>query len=266
MRRMIYAGSIARSRQSADGSSPLCDPTGDGSPISRRSRSPIHPLRTGLSSRHGSVHHALAKLTTALPAGLQVLQSTVHHSMDSPDQRARREQPADYIDPARPTADVPLPVYDRLDAEPSGYTLMVAGRRTGKTSFLRLLLDTSVLSPSATHDQLQSVAKFIQGCAGYTPHLRSVSVNIDQAVADVDKGRQDLQTLALTLIDTPSLDYEDEPGSQQVVSEILRHLDARFSESIDDVSIPSFSHVRPRPTRVAFQERKAYAGDHHVHL
>ncbi|EKM51846.1 uncharacterized protein PHACADRAFT_262220 [Phanerochaete carnosa HHB-10118-sp] len=123
---------------------------------------------------------------------------------------------------------------------------MVAGRRTGKTSFLRLLLDTSVISPSATHDQLQSVAKFVQACAGFTPHVKSVSVNIDQAVAD-DKGRQDIQTLALTLIDTPSLDYNDEPASQQVVTEILRHLDTRFSDSIED-------------------ERKAFAGDHHVHL
>ncbi|GJE98421.1 GTP binding protein [Phanerochaete sordida] len=171
--------------------------------------------------------------------------------MDTTDQRARREQ-ADYRDLPRHAPDAPPPPRDdpptdaRSDRDPPGYTLMVAGRRTGKTSFLRLLLDTSVISPSATHDQLHSVAKFVQGCAGFTPLVRSVSVNVDQAVAD-DNGRQDIQTLNLTLIDTPSLDYEDEPGSQQVVNEILRHLDARFSESIED-------------------DRKALTGDHHVHL
>ena len=122
---------------------------------------------------------------------------------------------------------------------------MVAGRRTGKTSFLRLLLDTSVISPSASQDQLHAVAKFVQGCAGYTSHVRSVSVNIDQAVAD-EEGRQEIQTLLLTLIDTPALDFGDEMGCQRVVSDILRHLDARFSESVDDVSAPLSTSIRAR--------------------
>ena len=126
--------------------------------------------------------------------------------MDSAEHSSRREQ-ADYRDQPRQNGDIPpMPAtprpdtaaHDTLDGDMPGYTLMVAGRRTGKTSFLRLLLDTSVISPSATHDQLQSVAKFVQGCAGYTPHVRAVSVNIDQAVAD-DNGRQDIHTLNLTL-------------------------------------------------------------------
>jgi hypothetical protein len=169
--------------------------------------------------------------------------------MDCSDQRARREQ-VDYRDPPRATADLPLhflpphpssrspsDTADRMDKEPEGYTLMVAGRRTGKTAFLRLLLDTSVISPSATQDQLHAVAKFVQGCAGFTSHVRSVSVNIDQAVAD-DEGRQEMQTLFLTLIDTPALDFEDENGCQRVINDILRYLDARFSESVEDVSAP----------------------------
>ncbi|KAI0771392.1 hypothetical protein BC629DRAFT_1583323 [Irpex lacteus] len=125
----------------------------------------------------------------------------------------------------------------------AGYTLMVAGRRTGKTSFLRLLLDTTLVSPSATHDQLQSVAKFVQGCSGFTSHIRTVSVNVELAVGDNDP----LQPLNLTLIDTPALDYHDDAAAQRTVNEILRHVDARFSESVED-------------------ERKAFPGDHHVHL
>lgn len=120
---------------------------------------------------------------------------------------------------------------DRQDAM-AGYTLMVAGRRTGKTSFLRLLLDTTLVSPSATHDQLQSVAKFVQGCSGFTSHIRTVSVNVELAVGDNDP----LQPLNLTLIDTPALDYHDDAAAQRTVNEILRHVDARFSESVEDVS------------------------------
>lgn len=163
--------------------------------------------------------------------------------MDTHEHRARREQ-VDYRDAGRangdhPHARSPASPADRMGDEPSsGYTLMVAGRRTGKTSFLRLLLDTSVVSPTASAEQLAAVARFVQGCAGYTSHIRTVSVNVDQAVMG-EEGHQELHTLLLTLIDTPCLDFDDEPGSQRVVSEILRHLDTRFSESVADVSAPS---------------------------
>ncbi|KAH9841620.1 uncharacterized protein C8Q71DRAFT_737940 [Rhodofomes roseus] len=139
--------------------------------------------------------------------------------------------------PSRPTtagdADTDLP----------GYTLMVAGRRSGKTSFLRLVLDTSVVARSVSHDQLVSVAKFVQGCSGHTSHVRSASVNVDLAPAE----GEDSQEFTLTLVDTPSLDFVDDAASQRVVTDILRYVDARFAESIDD-------------------ERMAQRGDHHVHL
>ncbi|KAI1793413.1 hypothetical protein LXA43DRAFT_885698 [Ganoderma leucocontextum] len=125
----------------------------------------------------------------------------------------------------------------------SGYTLMVAGRRTGKTSFLRLLLDTSTVSSFVTSDQLASVAKFVQGCSGHTAHVRSVSVDIDLAPDEVDEEFP----LTLTLIDTPSLDFEDDASSQRAIQEILRHVESRLGESLDD-------------------EHRTLAGDHLVHL
>ncbi|EMD39844.1 hypothetical protein CERSUDRAFT_112111 [Gelatoporia subvermispora B] len=134
---------------------------------------------------------------------------------------------------------------DRREGETTGYTLMVAGRRTGKTSFLRLLLDTSAVSPFVSREQLASVARFVHGCSGHTTHVRSVSVDVDLAPGDGDG--EDHHPLTLTLIDTPSLDYEDEAASQRAVAEILHHVDSRFAESLDD-------------------ERKAVNGDHHVHL
>ncbi|KAI0365745.1 hypothetical protein BV20DRAFT_1038796 [Pilatotrama ljubarskyi] len=129
------------------------------------------------------------------------------------------------------------------DAPAPGYTLMVAGRRTGKTSFLRLLLDTSNVASSVTRDQLASVAKFVQGSSGHTSQVRTVSVDIDLAPDEVDEELP----LTLTLIDTPSLDFDDKHASDRALQEILRHVESRLGQSLDD-------------------ERKALSGDHHVHL
>ncbi|KAH8104771.1 hypothetical protein BXZ70DRAFT_614891 [Cristinia sonorae] len=168
--------------------------------------------------------------------------------MDSQDQRLRRDK-LDYdrahianLVGSRTGSSAPA-VAPRLQQPLHGYTLMVAGRRTGKTSFLRLLLDTSSISPSVSQDQLASVAKFVQACAGHTTHLRSVSVNIE--LADENGDPQD--PLQLTLVDTPSLDFTDEAASNLTIQEILRHVQAKFTESVHD-------------------PHKAAVGDHHVHL
>ncbi|KAI9058281.1 hypothetical protein FKP32DRAFT_1606743 [Trametes sanguinea] len=129
------------------------------------------------------------------------------------------------------------------DTDAPGYTLMVAGRRTGKTSFLRLLLDTSNVASTVSRDQLASVAKFVQGSSGHTSHVRTVSIDIDLAPEDMDEEHP----LSLTLIDTPSLDFDDKHASERALQDILRHVEARLAESLDD-------------------ERKAHDGDHHVHL
>lgn len=114
----------------------------------------------------------------------------------------------------------------------SGYTVMVAGQRTGKTSFLRLLLDTSEISTTATKNQLASVAKFVQGCSGHTSHIRTASINIDH---DIDQNGSP-RVLTLTLVDTPSLAFEDEASTERALHEILRHVESRFAEGIEDVS------------------------------
>ena len=197
--------------------------------------------------------------------------------MDSAEQRPRRDQPT-YHDLQRLPADRPLPppaapARVRPD-EPihggfPGYTLMVAGRRTGKTAFLRLLLDTSLVSPTANQEQLASVAKFVQGCGGYTSHIRTVSVNVD-LVMGLGSEKTEVQTLTLSLIDTPSLDFDDVAASQRTVDEIMRHVDTRFSESIEDVSATTgYRYSKAFATDSSFsvfQDHKAYRGDHHVHL
>jgi hypothetical protein len=117
----------------------------------------------------------------------------------------------------------------RPDGPPSGYSLMVAGQATGKTSFLRLLLDTSDIASTTSQDQLASVAKFVQGCAGHTSHIRTVSFDIDPP----EIGQR--QPISLTLTDTPSLDVRDDVASERLVGDILRHVESKFSESLEDV-------------------------------
>lgn len=160
--------------------------------------------------------------------------------MDRSDHRIKQEQ-RNYEDKRRMNGDYhPLRspsqthvATDRMEGiQIPGYTLMVAGRPTGKTSFLRLLLDTSIISPLASREQLDSVAKFVYGSSGHTSHIRSMSVIIDLANPDSDQR----EPLMLTLIDTPSLEIQDD-ASSRTVSEIMRHVEARFSESVEDVSV-----------------------------
>ncbi|KAF9450587.1 hypothetical protein P691DRAFT_758092 [Macrolepiota fuliginosa MF-IS2] len=118
------------------------------------------------------------------------------------------------------------------------FTLLVAGSRGGKTSFLRLLLDTSDIAPSTSSDQLASVAKFVHGCSGHTTYIRATSIDIEP-----DAG----PPLALNLIDTPSLDFRDDAAAERTIADTLRLIDARFLEGRED-------------------ERKALSGDRYVHL
>jgi hypothetical protein len=110
---------------------------------------------------------------------------------------------------------------------PALTTLLTLG--PGKTSFLRLLLDTSSISPATTKDQLASVAKFVQGCSGHTAYIRTASVDVD---VDIE-GTGGLQQLGLTLIDTPSLDFKDETTADRLISDTLRHIDSRFVEGVE---------------------------------
>ncbi|KAI0304527.1 hypothetical protein B0F90DRAFT_1625716 [Multifurca ochricompacta] len=120
---------------------------------------------------------------------------------------------------------------------------MVAGQATGKTAFLRLLLDTNDIASTTSQDQLASVAKFVQGCAGHTSHIRTVSFDIE---LDLPESAQ-YQSVTLTLTDTPSLNVRDEVTSERLVGDILRYVEAKFSESLED-------------------EYKARTGDHHIHM
>lgn len=167
------------------------------------------------------------------------------------DQRTNRDDDQDdqriHV-PPYPSGSTPIPPPPTTGTL-SGYTLMVAGKRTGKTSFLRLLLDTSDISHTATKDQLASVAKFVQGSSGHTSHIRTASfdIQLDPQATGV------FQHLTLSLVDTPSLDFPDDSSSERLVSELLRHIDSRFAEGIEDVR--TFSPLFPISPHHSFPHR-----------
>ncbi|GLB38336.1 putative TRAFAC class TrmE-Era-EngA-EngB-Septin- like GTPase superfamily, septin GTPase family protein [Lyophyllum shimeji] len=105
-----------------------------------------------------------------------------------------------------------------------------AAEEASKTSFLRLLLDTSTISPTATKEQLANVAKFVQGCNGHTSYIRPTSIDIN---VDLE-GTGQPQQIGLHLVDTPSLDFKDENSAEWSLSEILRNVDSRFAEGVEN--------------------------------
>jgi len=79
---------------------------------------------------------------------------------------------------------------------------MVAGARgAGKTSFLRLLLETCDISPAATEEQRASLAKFARGYEKRTKAFRTTSIEICE-----DRHER----ILLKLIDTPGLDFDED--------------------------------------------------------
>ncbi|KAJ3716849.1 GTP binding protein [Lentinula raphanica] len=104
------------------------------------------------------------------------------------------------------------------------FSLLVAGCRGGKTSLLRLLLDTCNISPRATRDQLASVAKFVQGCGSHTTHIRSTSIPVDHEAGG---------EFTLSLVDTPSLDFKDAAATERSMLETLRYIEGRLGEAAD---------------------------------
>ncbi|KAF8158128.1 GTP binding protein [Crassisporium funariophilum] len=162
--------------------------------------------------------------------------------MNSQDHRIRHDDGDRSAQPAYPHSAAPHK-HEAPDCSRPEFTLLVAGCRGGKTSFLRLLLDTSVVSPRTTKDQLASVAKFVQGCSGHTAYIRTASIDIN---IDLD-GTGQQQYLGLSLIDTPSLDFKDDVAAERFLTETIRHIDGRFAEGVED-------------------DWKAQNGDRYVHL
>jgi hypothetical protein len=121
----------------------------------------------------------------------------------------------------------------RVPRQAPTFNIMVAGgRETGKTSFLRLLLQTCEVSSNASSEQKAAVDRFMQGRVARTKALRSACIE----VADHRYGG-----VLLTVIDTPGLNFLEgrELELERSVSGIIKYLDLQFAETMDEVCLLS---------------------------
>lgn len=167
------------------------------------------------------------------------------------------------------------------------YTLLAAGSAgCGKTSLLRLLLDTLAIAPSpsptppsssslpqppsnntsASAAAAASCARFVAGAVagGRTTHVRECEVDVclpgagieaelfgvggnlpgyggyggKERKGDVDEGlgrHEGGEVVRLHLIDTPGLDTSSPVALDRSLADVLRVIEARFEESLEDV-------------------------------
>ncbi|TBU22288.1 hypothetical protein BD311DRAFT_811636 [Dichomitus squalens] len=93
----------------------------------------------------------------------------------------------------------PLCPSQRHNRNPTTFNVMVAGAQgVGKTSLLRLLLDTADISPTPTADQKAAVERFLRGPSKGTETIQSACIEICESKYN---------RLLLSVIDTPGLDF-----------------------------------------------------------
>ncbi|KAI6114344.1 Septin-domain-containing protein [Pisolithus sp. B1] len=132
----------------------------------------------------------------------------------------------------------------RKNRNPPAFNLMVVGGRgTGKTSLLRLLLDTSEISSSASGEQRASLRHFLQGDLKQTQSINTACVEISESRYD---------KVLLTVIDTPGLDFSEgkELSVERQVTSIIKYIDQQYADTMIEES------------KVVRQSR----GDQHIHL
>lgn len=103
--------------------------------------------------------------------------------------------------------------------------VLVVGRpKTGKTSLLRLILDTvNVISPSNVSKRTESLIAFTNKHEPKQP-LYSLSFDIGDNSND--------KTL-LTLTDSPGLDFDNESKLNSTTNSILNHVENLYSDTLD---------------------------------
>ncbi|XP_006462579.1 hypothetical protein AGABI2DRAFT_152018 [Agaricus bisporus var. bisporus H97] len=127
---------------------------------------------------------------------------------------------------------------------PPAFNIMVAGSKgTGKSSLLRLLLETADISPTATKEQRVALDKILDDLTKPTNTIQRASIEISESRFD---------RILLSVIDTPGLEFQEgrELKLERQVNAILRHVDAQYADTMNEES------------KVIRQQK----GDQHVHL
>lgn len=134
---------------------------------------------------------------------------------------------------------------------------MVGSRGTGKSSLLRLLLETAEVSPSATKEQRAALAKFLRDSSKPTSGIHSAAVEICESKFD---------RILLSVIDTPGLDFQEgkELKLERQLSAILKHVDAQYADTMNEVSY--HNHIKNEislltiPAHIGIQGRSSTEG------
>lgn len=108
--------------------------------------------------------------------------------------------------------------------------MVAGGQGSGKTSLLKLLLNTCDISPTAGGPELAAIKKFTGSATKPTKALRTVSVEVCE---------ERHERILLTVIDTPGFDFGDgkELELERSVSSVVRYLDSQFAETMGEVSL-----------------------------
>jgi septin family protein len=104
----------------------------------------------------------------------------------------------------------------------------VGGKGTGKTSLLRLLLETADTSPGATADQKAAVDQFLKGSTKATQAIQTACVEICESRFD---------RVLFSVIDTPGLDFTEgrELKLERQVNTVLKYVDAQYADTMSEV-------------------------------
>ncbi|KAI0087872.1 Septin-domain-containing protein [Irpex rosettiformis] len=130
----------------------------------------------------------------------------------------------------------------KRNRNPTTFNLMiVGGQGTGKTSLLRLLLETAEVSPTATAEQRANLERLLSGPTKRTNAIEASSIEICESKYD---------RLLFTVIDTPGLDFHDELRLDRQVSTVVKYMDEQFADTLREES------------KVVRQNK----GDQHIHL
>ncbi|KAJ6585030.1 Septin-domain-containing protein [Mycena capillaripes] len=131
----------------------------------------------------------------------------------------------------------------RARVPPTFNLMVVGGKGTGKTSLLRLLLETADVSPSATIDQRAAVQRFLRGPPKGTQAITTACVEICESRFD---------RVLFSVIDTPGLDFLEgrELRLERQVNGIIKYIDAQYADTMSEES------------KVVRKSK----GDQHIHL
>ena len=110
---------------------------------------------------------------------------------------------------------------------------VVGAKGTGKSSLLRLLLETADTSPGASVDQKAAVERFLKGPPKSTQEIQTACVEICESRFD---------RILFSVIDTPGLDFQEgrELKLERQVNAILKYVDMQYADTMSEVCLCLF--------------------------